>query len=202
MRKKKEPIELDLTQAGRLWTRINRYATPGAGGCIEWSADHSRDGYAVMVARATDGKHKASKVHRVVYMLVTGRQLGTDQLHHECHNRGCINFLHVTPMASVAEHKQEHWQVVCKRGHPLEGYNVILTTDGRRRCRTCANERSKLHSRAKSTFHRGAHKTECRNGHPWTPENVYVRSRGHSECRTCHREREARRQARMREARP
>ena len=31
----------------------------------------------------------------------------------------------------------------CRRGHPLRGDNVVIFTDGGRRCRTCKNEQSR-----------------------------------------------------------
>jgi hypothetical protein len=74
----------------------------------------------------------------------------------------------------------------------MEGDNVMVKPDGKRRCRTCANERDKQYSRAKSTFHRGEHKTHCKYGHPWVPENIYTRKTGYRECRLCIKDRTAR----------
>ena len=37
----------------------------------------------------------------------------------------------------------------CKKGHSLNESNIVLYTDGRRRCRACNNERSKLFKRKK-----------------------------------------------------
>ncbi len=148
---------------------------------------HTHDGYAIIQAKVIGKGWVPARVHRLLYVLVHGGD--PEQLHHTCHHEWCINPEHVVE-TEPKEHKAEHHRyTVCRRGHAMAGHNVMVAADGKRRCRTCSNERSKGYGRAKSTFNRGDHKTECKYGHPWVPENIYTKpSTGHRACRTCQRE--------------
>lgn len=38
-------------------------------------------------------------------------------------------------------HHRQHLRTACRRGHPLEGHNLVIDKQGRRGCRTCQNLR-------------------------------------------------------------
>ena len=164
-------------------------------GCWEWTGGKSKDGYGRMQVPA-DGSppQREERVHRLVYRLFGG-DIGPYPLHHKsdiCGNKACANPAHVEPVTHQ-EHKEAHYKTECKYGHSLSGDNLVVGK-GYRRCRTCANARSKRYGRAKSTYQAGPHKTHCLHGHPWVPENLYTHpGSGYRECIACIRARSARR---------
>lgn len=108
-----------------------------ATGCWLWLGRCSRYGF----VRVGD---RVRLAHRVVYELLVGPVAPDHDLHHRdtCEKR-CVNPEHVTPL-SRSEHRAEHRPTHCQRGHELAGDNVYTPPgDGRRRCRTCRNERKR-----------------------------------------------------------
>jgi hypothetical protein len=160
----------------------------------EWVGRKSKDGYGVMLVPAGPYKQRTERVHRLVYRIFVG-PIGPFPLHHDvdlCHLPACCNPAHLEPLTDE-EHGLAHRSGKCSKGHDLIGNNLMLKPDGRPRCRRCAYERDNLASRAKSSFHRGEHKTHCKYGHLWIPENIYTKpSTGHRECRLCIKDRTAR----------
>lgn len=80
--------------------------------------------------------------HRLAYLNAHGSIPAKHEIHHECHNKWCINPDHLVALTSK-EHKALHVypearaakaaQTVCKYGHPLYQGKV------QRYCKTCAN---------------------------------------------------------------
>lgn len=90
----------------------------------------------------------------------------------------------------------------CKRGHPLNAENTLRSADGKRRCRTCRDDRDRANREAINAKHRelykktreaqgksynpGRCKTHCVNGHELTPENIYFDKNGRrAGCKKC-----------------
>lgn len=160
--------------------------TVADGECWRWIG-RTVDGYGVLALPAGSYAQSGQKVHRLMYRYMVGPIPEGRQLHHRCHTRACVNPSHLE-VVTPAEHGLEHHAEECAKGHRLEGENVLVKPDGRRRCRVCTYERDKGYRRAKSRFHRGDHKTQCVRGHPWIPENIRVNAKGHRSCRLCAKE--------------
>lgn len=136
-----------------LLERLRRDIRLSADGCWEWTGERSITGY----GRVTVGSRKHT-VHRLVYELLIKPVPGL-QLDHLCHTRDlsckggidcphrlCCNPDHLEPVTP-----RENWKrgrspsalnarrETCKHGHPFDRF----TSEGYRRCGTCANERSR-----------------------------------------------------------
>ena len=72
----------------------------------------------------------------------------------------------------------------CKRGHPLEGDNLLVEPSGARRCRICYRAAIK----ARDQRNRKGLRLVCANGHPLEGDNLIFREGGKRRCRTCYRD--------------
>jgi len=113
---------------------------------------------------------------------------------------------HSENMLDKVKHGTHHLanRTHCPKGHPYSGDNLIIESDGGRKCRTCKNDRkrspeylAKQRLRQKAAREAAAAtraprelKTHCKHGHPYDEENTRVRTNGGRVCRTCHRDRE------------
>lgn len=139
------PIPTDLTQEEicRFWAKVRHGKK-----CWTWQASKTPDGYGKFRIRGT-----LYLAHRIAYTLLQGPIPEGKTLDHTCHRLHCCNPKHMEvisqrvntlrgkgPTAQNAKKKR------CKRGHLLEGDNVIerVEPDGvRRRCRICYRERKR-----------------------------------------------------------
>lgn len=110
--------------------------------CWEWGGSTDADGY---------GKYSRMKAHRIMWTWAHNQDIPAGlSLDHLCRNRLCVNPTHLEPVtwgenvlrgvgfAAVNAKKTE-----CDRGHPLNGPNLLIQGDGRRRCRICTAEKVK-----------------------------------------------------------
>lgn len=106
--------------------------------------------------------------HRFAWEVLRGPIPQGMQLDHLCRNRRCVNPEHlevVTPRTNVlrgetivaANYAKTH----CHHGHPLNGANLFVRRDGRRRCRTCEKANQKK-VRATPRYRAGAAARERR----------------------------------------
>lgn len=134
----------------RFWSKV--VETPS--GCWEWQAARDKDGY----GRIGNGG-RTFATHRIAYRWFKGPIPSWLQVDHGCRNRACVNPAHlelVTGQVNISRGETGQWirerqlrlpftryrPTHCKRGHPLEGDNLIIRSDnGGRRCKTCQNER-------------------------------------------------------------
>lgn len=124
-------------------------------GCWLWTKSLTSDGYGHL---RVDGRMRMA--HRYVWELLIGPIPEWFELDHQCHDpqtceppcqhRRCCNPNHLglvrhrdnvlrsggpAALAAAATH--------CPAGHPYDGRNLVVFADGKRRCRTCRNERDK-----------------------------------------------------------
>lgn len=87
-----------------------------------------------------------SLAYRTVFLLTFGWL--PPMLHHRCERPACVNPFHLSPKKDDAEHKIEHRQTRCSRGHDLtDPENVYLRrsrSGGRSpQCRPCKTTRER-----------------------------------------------------------
>jgi hypothetical protein len=65
----------------------------------------------------------------------------------DCKHRRCCNPDHLEPVtASENTMRQRHYErskTHCPKNHPYEGENLIVSKDGKRKCRECDRERKR-----------------------------------------------------------
>lgn len=102
--------------------------------CWIWTGA-KRQGYGKLVI---DGQHV--QAHRWFYEQMRGP--APEVLHHECHNRACVNPWHLRD-TTRALHHDHHPITHCKRGHLLDESNAYVRPDGHRTCRECKRTRAR-----------------------------------------------------------
>lgn len=122
-------------------------------GCWHWEAATNPGGYGMVRHR---GGMKLA--HRVLYELLIGPIPEGLHLHHECGARSCVNPWHLR-LVTRSEHARMHpegaakWRAErrakteCNNGHAFTQANTYWHPNGRRICRTCRRESSRLQQR-------------------------------------------------------
>jgi len=141
--------------------RFRRFAIPQANGCWIWTGPlGTHDGYGKFQPAPGQPRYMS---HRWAYEVFNGPIPDGMQVGHLCHDaavaegtctvaeecahRRCCNPKHLglqTPSENTMV--QNHYarnRTECPKGHPYEGDNLILGSDGKRRCRTCDRARKR-----------------------------------------------------------
>ena len=125
----------------------------GQKGCVVWTAGTNGVGYGLF----WDGGRDVM-AHRWAYEYFKGKIPAGLQLDHLCRNRNCVNPAHLEPVTQrenilrgdtlpASQITRTH----CPQGHPYEGDNLYIWTDGSRQCRTCrAAHLSRFRTRQKA----------------------------------------------------
>ena len=111
---------------------------------------HSGDGYARV---SFDNGRTSVLAHRVSWEVHNGRTIPKDHaVHHECHQRNCVNPRHLT-LLSAADHQAIHHPPTdltrppdgdCRHGHDWATHGHV-TTQRRWICLTCQREAGRRH---------------------------------------------------------
>ena len=134
--------DVPLSESHRkvFWDKVIANTRVANNGCWEWQAYRDPKGYGGMwVAPYTYKSHRAA-------LIAVGYLMPLDTVvDHECKNTSCCNPMHLR----VVSHRQNslensrsisavnHAKILCKRGHPLSGKNLIVRKSGARTCRSC-----------------------------------------------------------------
>lgn len=128
---------------------MERYEVNPVTECWLWLGYTNKDGYARL------GTENA---HRVFYRTHIGTIEPGHDIDHLCKRRNCVNPEHLESVPEVENIRRKSRTVtyagrrfdICRRGHPMEGANVLVTKRGdgtRRSCRQC--NRDSVRARAK-----------------------------------------------------
>lgn len=139
-----------MTERRPIWERVFEKLTEDpATGCWVWTA-RTRRGFRLgspgYGAISNPGKgNGSSSAHIVVYEYMVGEVPRGLVLDHLCRNTLCCNPYHLDPVTQRVNILRGEGvaakyaaQTHCKRGHPFEGWNLIVRSNGNRDCRTCA----------------------------------------------------------------
>ena len=127
-------------RAVALYRRLGTRFEPRDNGCVVWTGHLIKGGYG---QTRVDGRMVL--LHRLAYEAFVGPIPEGHQVHHECGLPACVNPVHLravtarqhmalTPASITAQQTQ---QTHCKRGHLLEGDNLVSDGKGGRKCRAC-----------------------------------------------------------------
>ena len=124
----------------RFWARVKKTEE-----CWIWTGNIAR-GYG-QISQKVNGSWRIRRAHRISFEMASGQPIPEGmEVMHSCDNPSCVNPAHLSlgthfdnmrDMAAKgrdAHSKRTH----CKRGHPLEGENLIAGSRGERRCRECS----------------------------------------------------------------
>jgi hypothetical protein len=133
------------------YERFCRNVQVQTNGCWIWTGGRDGHGYGrISVGSTADGTLRRMGAHRLAWEMFIGP---LDELltldHFLCKNILCVNPDHLEEVTVVenvmrgdscpaANARKTH----CKRGHPLSGYNLSVTPQGYRQCKTCMRERA------------------------------------------------------------
>ena len=154
-------------------------------GCWLWVGATNKTGYGSFHPQRSN----PTNAHRWLFKETTGMNLNGLSVCHKCDLPVCVNPQHMFPgtqkeniqdAARKGRKKHQPWRkpvakrTLCYKGHPLEGDNVYLHKDGRRRCLVCANRRladSKLRSRIETSLKAIIRKHDAEQAARWKEAN-------------------------------
>lgn len=140
--------QLPAHLASRLIEAPGPMATP----CWQWTAWKNTGGYGIAYVGG-----RAFRCHRLAYEAAVEPIPADMTIDHLCRNRACANPAHmevVTAAENVrraaAHRKPPLPKTHCPQGHELSGWNLYVTPQRFRACKTCKNADSRRRRRLKS----------------------------------------------------
>lgn len=86
-----------------------------------------------------------SSPHRYAYQYFVGAIPDGEEIDHLCHTRNCANPLHLRTLTHGDNQANRRNCYVnsgqCKNGHKMEGDNVRVDKNGRKKCKACNREK-------------------------------------------------------------
>lgn len=139
---------MDAASLARVEAKVRR----DPNGCWTWT------GALTKIARPGCGGYplvwldgKATMAHRAIYAHHVGSIAPGMTLDHLCRNRACVNPAHLEPvlqrtniLRGVGPSAANAVKSCCPKDHPYDGANLYVDKSGRRHCRQCRRERSRL----------------------------------------------------------
>lgn len=117
--------------------------------CWPWKYQTKTDGYATKSFNGTQ-----YLAHRLAYAFHHGNIDRALTIDHLCRNRACSNPAHLEQVPGRVNTQrgegaifQKARQTSCIHGHMFTPENTIIRGDGRRKCRTCGNERARRYEK-------------------------------------------------------
>ncbi len=126
--------------------RIKSRTKKTEGGCIEWLGATYPSGHGAISFRGN-----GMKAHRALWIETFGDLDSKTVVRHKCHNAVCVNLEHLCTgtqadnnrdMIEAGRHGMKN-KTHCPKGHEYTEKNTRTYT-GRRWCRACDNERSRI----------------------------------------------------------
>lgn len=137
----------------RLWSKV----VNAESGCWLFVGGCDPDGYGIVWFGGT-----SVRAHRHFYTVLVG-PIEAETLDHLCRVRCCVNPAHLDPVSNWENQVRGNTitsrklaQTHCLRGHPLSGENLLVKSDGHRRCRKCRNLNSREYSALRRATRRAA----------------------------------------------
>lgn len=188
----KVPYELneEILTIAAAWPDRFRSKVRISNGCWEWQASKPKAyGRYYMGKRPVTGKRYNLNAHRAGLILAGFDVPDEHVTDHLCRNTGCVRPDHletITQAVNTARGRAANVAGACRAGaHPWVAENIIIESEGTRRCRPCRDERE-LAYRPPSGNAPGD-RTHCPQGHAYNKENTRVKANGDRDCRACHR---------------
>lgn len=137
-----------MTREQRFWNKVEV-----GDDCWEWLGARTGAGYGNFCLGKVEGKKKYTPAHRFAYEDMIESIPSGLHIDHLCRNRACVNPWHldvVTNRENAQRGLRGRMVTRCVRGHEYTEENTIIdgphtSRPGRRRCRTCTNERRKFY---------------------------------------------------------
>lgn len=113
-------------------------------GCWQWYGNVGPWGY---------GQYGSARAHRLVYALLIRPLPPEIELHHECFNKLCVKPAHLRELTKSEHSKLSYTATInrqktqCPQGHPYISSNLLLSSKGYRRCKTCKHSYDRKRAR-------------------------------------------------------
>ena len=127
-----------------VWRRFTKRVRVTKSKCWDWLGCISTSGYGKMAL----GRGCYLATHRFAYYVVKGDVRNGLEVDHLCRNTKCCNPMHLEAVTRSVNQRRgvgfvadKVAQTTCIRGHALSGDNLIIRSNGSRRCRECARTR-------------------------------------------------------------
>lgn len=147
-----EPSPFSRPRGLTVAQRVMRRTAAMPDGCWLWRGATNIKGY----GHVRDTKNgPLLSVHRVMYEAIHGPIPAGLEIDHLCFQRACCNPAHLEAVdrktnVNRGRHNQFYGVTHCVHGHPFDGDNVKINTNGHRSCRRCARDRMRVYRARKA----------------------------------------------------